>query len=148
MIRPLVLHPDESLNKKSDIIPPTEEWASIAQELIEAMHHYNGVGLAAVQIGLPYRCFVVKLTRRDMCLFDPVLIRTRGPMVEDTEGCLSIPGVAVSIRRPSVATFTYAGPDRTIMTLGVNGAQARRCLHEYDHLNGITILDHQKRMMG
>lgn len=123
-----------------------------AISLLETMQKYHGVGLAANQVGLKIRMFVVGTEGVGYAFFNPEIISTEG-MVGFDEGCLSFPGLFLPIKRPNNVTikFTDMNGERKEQTFG--GLTARVILHEYDHMDGIIytskisplLLDRQKR---
>ncbi len=143
-MRPLVLHPDPLLYRASRELPPPEEWPSVAAELTAAMRHYHGVGLAAVQLGLPLRCFALMMRDGDACLFDPSIVTLSGPTRAVREHCLSIPGVAVVVPRRETLLARWRTAEGQPMERELTGLEARAFQHELDHLNGVLILHHGK----
>ena len=128
-----------------------EQARFLAVSLIETMSAKNGIGLAANQVGLNYRLFVVGSEGVGFAFFNPDIISTEGE--EDfREGCLSFPGLFLPIKRPASVTIKYQDMNGETKQQSFSGLTARTVLHEYDHLEGITytslvspiILDHEK----
>ena len=104
------------------------------------MKHFNGVGIAAPQLGLPYRVFAMNGDPLFVC-FNPVITGTSNDEVMMDEGCLSYPGLYLKVKRPStirVRFFDYNG-DRHIKKFG--GMTARVFQHEFEHMEGLSFTD-------
>jgi len=131
-----------SLNAEVEKITP--EIKSFVRDL-----HYtldktdNGVGLAAPQVGLNKRIFVIHYGGCRMTVINPVILWCGGKNVEN-EGCLSVPGVITPIVRPEIIEMTYINLDKKFEKVRLDGWLARIFQHEYDHLEGILILDFAK----
>jgi peptide deformylase len=141
---PLVYFPDDRL-----VVPaePVEEMDRVAADLvtgmIETMEQNHGIGLAAPQIGVMKRLFVVRVPEDDARSFINPRITALSP---DTgkyeEGCLSIPGVYADVTRPLALTVEAWDARGQFFTLDAEGLLARVILHEYDHLEGVLFVDH------
>lgn len=116
----------------------------LAEEMIEAMYTADGVGLAAPQVGKSIRLFVadprIKETPDPQVFVNPVL-EYEGQMLGEEEGCLSIPGIQVTIRRPQIARIRAQDLDGNPFEMESDGFPARVWQHEKDHLDGILIID-------
>lgn len=117
--------------------PPTDP-IQLAKDLTETMLHYNGIGLAANQVGLPYRVFVIKSNPIIAC-FNPKIVSINGEHVDLEEGCLTFPNYYVKIRRPKQIRVRYTQPNGNIVTHIYEGMTARIFQHEMDHLDGILF---------
>ena len=118
----------------------------MVREMFALMYTHRGVGLAANQVDLPYRLFVVNETGdaqqadKEMVFINPVLSRPKGT-AEDEEGCLSLPGLYAPVRRPDqvhVNAYSLAGEELNFVA---TGHFARILQHENDHLDGILFVD-------
>ena len=115
------------------------------ERMFEIMYEAEGIGLAANQVALPSRVFVVNCTGRqgegeEHVFINPVLSRPRGTAVQE-EGCLSLPGVRMDVRRPErivVEAWSLAGEP---IKLDLDGLFARVVQHEFDHLEGRLFTD-------
>jgi len=120
-----------------------EDLARLAQRMIELMRDANGVGLAANQVGVLQRVFILQATEDDTAqiLVNPVVTPIGDETEIDDEGCLSLPGVLVPIER-SVSVLVEArsvsGAERR---LELEGMIARAAQHELDHLDGVLLID-------
>lgn len=115
-------------------------------EMFEKMYEAKGIGLAANQVDLPYRVFVLNLTGdaeekdQEMVFINPVLSNLKGS-TEGEEGCLSFPGLYANVRRAekvTVRAFDLSGND---MEYQATGLFARAAQHENDHLDGVLFTD-------
>lgn len=122
------------------------ELHSIVREMFDLMYVAKGIGLAANQVDLPYRIFVLNLEsdpttpENEFVFINPVLRSPHG-MVEAEEGCLSLPGLYGDVRRPErvvLNAFTLSGEE---VTMPLDGLFARAVQHEVDHLDGILFID-------
>lgn len=122
---------------------------AVADRMIELMHEARGVGLAAPQVGLPWRMFVINPTNEpgdDLVIINPVL-SAPGPFTEPRdEGCLSLPGITAEVTRPTQITLSALGRDGQPLTLSSDDFPARVWQHEFDHLDGVLILDKMTRI--
>jgi len=133
-----ILHtPTEDFNFND---PPTDP-VQLVNDMIETMANNKGMGLAAPQIGLPYRVFVL-WSKETLACFNPKIIDSTSEEVILEEGCLSYPFLFVKIKRPKSIKVRFADPFGIIRTEKFTGMTARCFLHELDHLNGI---DYTKR---
>ncbi len=151
MIYPIILYGDSVLRKKcSDIIKGEIDTKILSDDMFETMSHADGIGLAAPQIGIPKRMFVVdgsSLDDKDLSSFKKVFIN---PKIEDQhgdewefeEGCLSIPGVrGVVLRKPNI-TISYFDENWISRKESFSGMKARVIQHEYDHIEGKLFVDY------
>ena len=118
----------------------------IVAEMFDLMYAAKGVGLAANQVDLPYRLFVINLdcdpgaTEKEFVFINPVLRSHKG-IAEAEEGCLSLPGLYGDVRRPEhVVLNAYNLPGQEV-TLELDGLFARAVQHEVDHLDGVLFID-------
>jgi peptide deformylase len=136
-----------SMISQSCSIPPSEEDIQAAKYM-SGMLDENAVAIAAPQIGIPKRFFVMRLADNSQRMFfNPIIISRKnitGISLKE-EGCLSIPGCFVRIQRPRSVELEYidASGEKHIKTF--SGLQARAVCHEVDHLNGKTIMQHMTK---
>jgi peptide deformylase len=143
----IIQYPHPTLRHVSKpLVRVDQELHAIVREMFELMYEADGVGLAANQVDLPYRLFVVNLKadpeqpEEERVFLNPVISGRKG-MAESEEGCLSIPGVYGQVKRPEqvhLNAFTLAGEE---VNLDLEGLFARVVQHETDHLNGILFID-------
>lgn len=137
---------DEILRKKSrevlidDITG--ERIQTLIDDMIETMHHYNGVGLAAVQVGLLRRIVVIDIDDDNgvYVLINPKIIKTKGEK-ECEEGCLSFPNQFGKVLRPTEVVVEYYDRDGKKIKLKAKDLLAQAICHECDHLEGILFVD-------
>ena len=135
----LVEPTDEVMNKAPQPFDFEVDGASaqnIANVLFEKMKQLGGVGLSANQVGLDMRVFVMGLGETKIAVFNPIIIRYSKIEELFNEGCLSYPGIMLSIKRPTKITATYQDETGNIVEQEFNGLTARIFQHEYDHMNG------------
>jgi len=115
----------------------------LVERMIDIMVEQKGVGLAAPQIGVPLRIFVVSVdgTRENARVYINPEIKVSGTMDTGEEGCLSVPGVFAKIRRYKKCIVTATGLDGKTFTEEAKGLLVRILQHEYDHLEGTLIKD-------
>jgi peptide deformylase len=115
----------------------------VAARMIELMHDANGVGLAAPQVGLPWRMFVTDAPDDEgpRVFINPKLTGFSAEKSTSEEGCLSLPGIQVEVERPAGATITALDLDGHEFSINSDEFVARVWQHEFDHLNGVLIID-------
>lgn len=143
-MRPIVTlnDPDaELLRRRSRPVPAIDgAIRRLVADMAVTMRDANGVGLAAVQIGVPLRVLVADTGRGLLALVNPRLRRGSRTNVDD-EGCLSVPGVVVPVRRALRVTVQGTLVTGRRVGLRASGFIARILQHEVDHLNGVLFLD-------
>ena len=142
-IRNLRYENDEILRKTSKEVEKIDEKIQILiDDMIETMHKYNGVGLAAVQVGILKRVIVIDLydDNGPIALINPVIIKTKGEQEVD-EGCLSFPNQFAKVIRPLEVTVEYINREGKKVKLKAKELLAQAICHEIDHLNGIVFVD-------
>lgn len=133
---------DPCLRKKSVSVKkvgPAERM--LIQSMIETMHAYKGVGLAAPQVGINEQIFVAYIGEGPIAVINPRITHKKGSEVME-EGCLSIPGVMVNVKRPKEIFVSYLDEHNNKKESRYDGLLARVILHEMDHLNGKLIVDY------
>ncbi len=142
-IRNLRLEGDEILKKKSREVEVIDEKLQILiDDMIETMHKYNGVGLAAVQVGILKRVVVIDLydDKGPIVLINPIIVKTKGEQ-EVEEGCLSFPNQFAKVIRPAEVVVEYTDRDGKRMKIKAKELLAQAISHETDHLNGEVFMD-------
>jgi peptide deformylase len=150
MIYPIVAYGDPVLKKQARDIEKGTDIRKLVEDMFETMYNANGVGLAAPQIGLDLRLFVVDAEPMDpdnlsgfkKAFVNPEIIEEYDPEWGYEEGCLSIPGIRSQVMRPSKLTVRYFDTDWNEHTEDLEGLAARVIQHEYDHIEGILFIDH------
>lgn len=142
-IRNLRLEGDEILKKKSREVEVIDEKIQIlVDDMIETMHKYNGVGLAAVQVGVLKRVIVIDLydDKGPIVMINPIIIKTKGEHEVD-EGCLSFPNQFAKVMRPEEVVAEYTDRNGKRMRVKAKELLAQAISHEVDHLNGEVFMD-------
>jgi peptide deformylase len=146
MIRPILRLGESGLQARAEPVPAiTSEIERIIDDMIETMYAAPGIGLAAPQLGVPLRMFVIDLSvGRDpkglLVMVNPEWVEREGMQIEE-EGCLSLPGFTATVPRPARALVR--GWDRSGETHTIEGRDllARALQHEMDHLDGLLFVD-------
>lgn len=158
----IVSYPDKVLRTRADPIPhTTEHLPEIARRMIELMHEAEGIGLAAPQVGLSWRMFVVYVppgddrhadtdpltaTASPTVYINPTLSDPVGTLEADAEGCLSLPNITGDVMRSPIITIHATGLDGKPFTQRAAGLLARCWQHEMDHLDGVLIIDRMSQI--
>jgi peptide deformylase len=146
MLRPIVRYGEQVLHQPAAPVESiTAEILSLIDDMAETMYAAPGIGLAATQVGMALRIFVVDLSLgRDpsqlIAMINPVFVEREGMQLED-EGCLSVPGFNATVARPQrvvVRGLNRAGEEHTREGTGL---LARAFQHEMDHLDGMLFVD-------
>lgn len=135
---------DEILKKKSrEVEIIDDKTKELISDMIETLHKYNGVGLAAVQVGVLKRIVVIDLYEEGtevFVLINPEIIKTKGEQTVD-EGCLSFPNKFAKIVRPKEVTVKALNKKGETIKLTGKDLLAQAISHEVDHLNGEVFID-------
>lgn len=156
-LRPILKYPDPRLKQVAAPVPAvTDEIRQLVDDMAETMYAAPGVGLAANQVGVLLRVFVIDIAAEDepselRVFINPEILGTTGTQTWE-EGCLSFPGVTEEIRRAERVTVRALGRDGESFELEADGLLAVAIQHENDHLNGIVMLDKlnamKRRLLG
>ncbi len=159
MILPIVAYGDPVLRKKTEKIDKNNKNLSqTIDNMWETMYAASGVGLAAPQVGLSFRLFIVdaspfsndenldRYERKELknfkCVFiNPEIITQMGATEDFNEGCLSIPNIREDVARKTQIKIKFQDINFKSHTLVLDGIAARIVLHEYDHIEGILFTD-------
>ena len=147
MIRPILKYGDSLLHEKAvDVGGITTEIEALVDDMIETMYAAPGVGLAAPQVGVPLRIFVVDISvGRDptgpIVMINPQFVTRDGMQLEE-EGCLSLPGFEATVVRPTHVVVKGLDRDGNEQQHEGTGLLARAFQHEMDHLDGSLFIDH------
>ena len=145
-IRNIVQVGDDVLRKKS---APVEQFdaklAALLDDMKETLKEADGAGLAAVQVGVLRRAFVVDVKEGYFEFVNPVLVKTKGRQVGE-EGCLSVRGKRGVVTRPMIVKVEYSDRKGKRKKLVARGFFARAVCHELDHLDGVLYTDLAERV--
>ncbi|MDA3928682.1 MAG: peptide deformylase [Prolixibacteraceae bacterium] len=153
MILPVTVYGDPKLRKVTQAITKDYEGLSeLIDNMFETMYNAEGVGLAAPQIGLTIRLFIVdgspaaedepELKDFKKVFINPEIIEVDGEPWEMEEGCLSLPSIREKVMREEQVTIKYFDENWKEITETYNGFAGRIILHEYDHLEGKLFIDY------
>ncbi|WBU64330.1 peptide deformylase [Paracoccus aerodenitrificans] len=152
-IRPILIHPDPRLKKQCDPVAKiTPEIETLAADMLATMYDAPGVGLAAPQLGVLKRIFVMDAQRdpdaerKPMVLINPEIDWESEEQNVYEEGCLSIPDQYAEVTRPSQVRFRWTGLDGAQHEQEFDGLWATCAQHELDHLDGVLFIDHISAM--
>lgn len=152
----IVAYGDAVLKKRAtDIDPADTHLKELIADMFRTMYHAEGVGLAAPQVGLSVRLFVVDTEQLDdekksppkgirQAFINPTILEEHGTEWKYEEGCLSIPGVRGEVWRKPTLKIKYQDEDFNWKEEVFDGMNARVIQHEYDHIEGILFTDHLK----
>lgn len=127
--------------KKWDFINPPFDLSDFSQALVNKMRECKGLGLAANQVGQPYKIFAME-SEPTYVVINPKIVAASDELVTLEEGCLSYPGLLVKVKRPIWIKVRFNYPNGQAGTHRFEGMTARCFLHEYDHIEfGHTFID-------
>lgn len=159
MANPICTYGNPVLRTKSQPVKKvSDELRTLADRMIGLMYSAEGIGLAAEQIGRTEALFVLDIPSRadqdeqgrpnnpgitmPMAVFNPEIIGISEEIDDYEEGCLSFPGIHVTVTRPKEVVLRYLDRNGMEQTLNAKGLLARAIQHENDHLNGVLLVDH------
>jgi peptide deformylase len=137
-------YPDPALRMKANEVELFDgDLARLVEQLQHLLHDANGLGLAATQVGVLRRVFILQPDpeQEPLALVNPRLVEGSDEQVSDDEGCLSLQGVVIPVERHERVTVEAQDPEGKNVRLELEGLPARVAQHELDHLDGILILD-------
>ena len=142
-IREIRLNGDEILRKKAREVEKVDDRIKeLLQDMVETMHEYNGVGLAAPQVGILKRVIVIDLYdgNEPLKLVNPKILKEKGKQKVD-EGCLSFPNQFAKMIRPKEVTVEALNENGEQIRIEAVDLLAQALVHEIEHLNGILFVD-------
>ena len=153
MLLPIYLYGQPVLRKVAENVPADyPELPKLAENMFATMDKASGVGLAAPQVGLALRMFVVdgdalsedypECVGFKRCMVNPEILEESEETDTKDEGCLSIPGIYEPVKRPTWIVMKYLDETLVEHQERIEGFAARMTLHEYDHLDGKMFIDH------
>lgn len=147
MARLTIIRQDNPLIRKTSKV--VDEFSPHLHEILENMHetllHANGMGLAAVQVGVLYRMAIIFSEEYGPVeIINPIIKVAKNPRF-GTEGCLSCPGISGRVRRPHLVTLEYQDRNGQKHNRTFHGMDAVCCCHEIDHMNGILFIDKMEK---
>jgi len=151
-IRPIVFLPDKLLRQVSKPVAKIDaDVKKLVKDMFDTMYDAPGVGLAAVQIGVPKRIVTVDATRGDdeknpIAMINPEIVWESEETVAHEEGCLSIPEYLEQVVRPDRVKVRFLNLDGEKQEIDADGLLARVVQHEIDHINGVLFIDHLSKL--
>tara|TARA_B100001057_G_scaffold482288_1_gene557384 strand:+ start:1792 stop:2316 length:525 start_codon:yes stop_codon:yes gene_type:complete len=151
-IKDIITIPDETLKK---ISRPIEKISTnekkLIKDLFETMYNSNGIGLAAVQVGILKRILVIDVSNKDeekkpLSFINPIIKEVSNETSVYEEGCLSIPDTFIEIERPKICEVEYIDIDGKKKNLKCDGLLSTCLQHEINHLDGKLIIDHLSKL--
>ena len=146
-IKPIITVPNEVLKKISDPVEKVgENEKKLIKDLFDTMYKSNGIGLAAVQVGILKRILVIDVSTKDekqnpLCFINPVIKKISDEKSVYEEGCLSIPDTFIEIERPKICHVEYIDLDGKLKHIKCDGLLSTCLQHEINHLDGKLIID-------
>jgi len=143
----IVKYPHPTLRHKSKPLRRVDgELKKLVRGMFDLMYEHKGIGLAANQVDLPYRLFVLNLQAdpkegEEFVFINPVISRPSGGTAESEEGCLSFPEIYAPVRRPEKVVVSAYNLEGREQTCELSGLFARAAQHEADHLDGVLFVD-------
>jgi peptide deformylase len=151
-IRPLVILPDPKLRLVSEAVPAvTDEIRKLAEDMLDTMYDAPGVGLAAIQVGVPKRIVTMDVSKSEterapLVLINPEILWASEEKRVYEEGCLSIPEYYEEVERPDRVRFRYMNLEGATVEQDADGLLATCVQHEIDHLNGVLFIDYLSKL--
>lgn len=151
-VRPILTAPDQRLQAvSSDVRVVDGEIRKLVADMTESMYAADGIGLAAVQIGVPLRVIVIDLAQKEgkknpLTFINPKILWASKETAIFEEGCLSVPEIWDDVERPSRIRAEYLDREGQLLMLEADGLLATCLQHEIDHLNGVLFIDHLSRL--
>jgi peptide deformylase len=151
-IKPLIILPDPVLRQLSKPVETVDaDVRRLADDMLETMYDAPGIGLAAIQIGIPRQMLVIDLAKdgeekQPQVFINPKILTVSDERSVYEEGCLSIPDYYAEVERPATITIEYIDLDGKQLTAQADGLMATCLQHEIDHLNGVLFIDHISKL--
>ena len=151
-IKDIIIVPDETLKKISEPIEKVGvNEKKLISDLFETMYNSNGIGLAAVQVGVLKRVLVIDVSnkeekRKPLSFINPIIKKISDETSIYEEGCLSIPDTFIEIERPKICEVEYIDIDGKKKNLKCDGLLSTCLQHEINHLDGKLIIDHLSKL--
>jgi peptide deformylase len=150
--RDIIILPDPRLKIVSDPVARVDDnTLNLLDDMLETMYDAPGIGLAAIQIGVPKRLIVIDIAKEDedkapRFFINPEIVNVSDEMAVYEEGCLSIPEIFEQVERPAQCTVRFLDRAGEPRELDCDGLLATVIQHEVDHLNGVLFIDHISRL--
>ena len=151
-VKKIITVPDKILRKISTPINQVgNQEQKLIDDLFESMYYSNGIGLAAIQIGIAKRVIVLDVSGKDkeknpMCFINPIIKKKSEKVSTYEEGCLSIPDTFIEIERPSICEVEYLDYDGNKKNIKCEGLLSTCIQHEIAHCDGELIIDYLSKL--
>ena len=151
-IKEILTEPNKVLRQVSKPVDMvTKEEQKLMDDMLDTMYHANGIGLAAIQIGILKRIIVMDISKKDeeknpMYFVNPVIKNKNVDLSTYEEGCLSVPNQFAEVDRPATCEVEYLNYNGEKKILKANGLLATCIQHEMDHLEGILFIDYLSKL--
>ena len=151
-VKTILVEPDKILRQKSEPVNMVgRDEQKLMDDMLDTMYAANGIGLAAIQIGVPKRIIVMDISKDDSkkkprYFVNPVIKNKDISKTTYEEGCLSVPNQFAEIDRPKKCEVDYLDYDGSKKTLHAEGLLATCIQHEMDHLEGILFIDYLSKL--
>ncbi len=151
-IRDIIIAPDARLTQISKPVEAvTDEIRALMDDMLETMYAAPGIGLAAIQVGVPLRIIVMDLAREDeepdpRYFVNPEILEISDDLATYAEGCLSVPDFYEDVERPAHVRVRYLDYDGELREIEADEMLATCLQHEMDHLEGILFVDHLSKL--
>tara|TARA_B100000287_G_scaffold434604_1_gene499534 strand:- start:459 stop:983 length:525 start_codon:yes stop_codon:yes gene_type:complete len=151
-VKEILTEPNKILRQVSKpVVKVTKDEQTLMDDMLETMYHANGIGLAAIQIGIPKRIIVMDISKKDekkspMYFVNPIIKNKNKDLSTYEEGCLSVPNQFAEVDRPATCEIEYLDYNGEKKLLKANGLLATCIQHEMDHLEGILFIDYLSKL--
>jgi len=151
-VRPILTAPDPRLKAVSEPIERVDnEIRKLVDDMLDTMYAEEGIGLAAIQIGVPKCLLVMDLAQKEgrrepQAFINPRILWASDETTVVQEGCLSVPDIWEDVERPARVTAEFLDRDGTLKTVAAEGLLSTCLQHEMDHLNGVLFIDHLSKL--
>jgi len=151
-VRDILVIPDKRLREKSAAVKAVDaRLRKLIADMFETMYAAPGIGLAAIQIGVPQRVVTMDLAKKDepkspRVFLNPEIVWTSPQTAVNEEGCLSIPDYYEEVTRPQKVRVKYMDIDGKQQQIEADGLLATCLQHEIDHINGVLFIDHISKL--
>ena len=151
-VKQILTEPNKVLRQISKPVDKvTKQDQILMDDMLDTMYHANGIGLAAIQIGIPKRIIVMDIAKKDekknpMYFVNPIIKNKNNDLSTYEEGCLSVPDQFAEIDRPATCEVEYLNYNGEKKILKASGLLATCIQHEMDHLEGILFIDYLSKL--
>jgi peptide deformylase len=151
-VRPIIVLPDPRLRVVSEPVKKVDgELRKLVDDMFETMYDAPGIGLAAIQVGVPKRVVTADLAKKDeprnpQVFINPEIVSSSEELSVYEEGCLSIPEIHEDVERPTRVRVRYMDLAGKAQEVEADGLLATCLQHEIDHINGVLFIDHISKL--